>query len=291
MNPNADHVKDSTVRKVLLIKPEHHQPRKSVVTLVFKKQNPQPMLWHQQPCQGEGVYPDVDPFGRPFDRNYEPGRAALAGTRIMGPYVAVLEGVQADQDFCRVAFHLQNYYSKKQCCHYCGVIQWTSRYPAPGEPNDPSDLYTNFSEDQNRGNPSCKIDNYAFHVSKACFHLGLQWTIQYLSDSLHPRIVDLATFVAINGPSPLCNVVGFSPDSDLIQELSGFYGTFHWSHPKITLMLGPKHFNPNRAIGLPCCIRNPSGRDAYPTFELIPRCVLLHFAGPYGQPANHPGGI
>ena len=99
MNPNADHVKDSTVRKVLLIKPEHHQPRKSVVTLVFKKQNPQPMLWHQQPCQGEGVYPDVDPFGRPFDRNYEPGRAALAGTRIMGPYVAVLEGVQADQDF------------------------------------------------------------------------------------------------------------------------------------------------------------------------------------------------
>ena len=144
----------------------------------------------------------------------------------MGPYVAVLEGVQADQDFCRVAFHLQNYYSRKQCCHYCGVIQWTSRYPAPGEPNDPSDLYTNFSEDQNRGNPSCKIDNYAFHVSKPCFYLGLQWTIQYLSYSLHPRIVDLATCVAINGPSPLCNVVGFSPDSDLIQELSGFMAPF-----------------------------------------------------------------
>ena len=140
----------------------------------------------------------------------------------MGPYVAVLEGVQADQDFCRVAFHLQNYYSKKQCCHYCGVIQWTSRYPAPGEPNDPSDLYTNFNEDQNRGNPSCKIDSCVIVFS--C-HFGLEWTVQYLSVSLHPRIVDLATFVAINGPSPLCNVVGFSPDSALIQEVCCFYGT------------------------------------------------------------------
>lgn len=96
----------------------------------------------------------------------------------MGPYVAVLEGVQADQDFCRVAFHLQNYYSKKQCCHYCGVIQWTSRYPAPGEPNDPSDLYTNFNEDQNRGNPSCKIDSCVI-VFSCHFWLGMDRSISF----------------------------------------------------------------------------------------------------------------
>ena len=71
----------------------------------------------------------------------------------MPGYTAVLEAVQADQDFGRIVFGLQHYYGKKMCCHYCPVIQWTSRNPAPGEPNDPNDLYTNFATDASRKTP------------------------------------------------------------------------------------------------------------------------------------------
>ena len=67
----------------------------------------------------------------------------------MPGFTAVLEGIQADQDFCRVLFNLQNYYGKKNCCHYCPVIQWTSR----GGQDNPNDLYTNFAADADRGTP------------------------------------------------------------------------------------------------------------------------------------------
>lgn len=69
----------------------------------------------------------------------------------MGDYKGCLEGVQADQDFCRVLFGLQHFYTRKQCCHYCGVIQWTSLNPAPGESNNPNDLYTNIRHEETRG--------------------------------------------------------------------------------------------------------------------------------------------
>lgn len=52
--------------------------------------------------RGSGVYPEVDPFGARFSAIHNPERWRMAGTRIAGQYVAVLEGIQADQDFVRV---------------------------------------------------------------------------------------------------------------------------------------------------------------------------------------------
>lgn len=103
---------------------------------------------------GDGHHPSHDPFGRPFSKEFHPSLFALAGSEIMPGYRAVLEAVQADQDFGRIVFALQHYYGKKHCCHYCPVIQWTSRNPHPGEPNDPNDLYTNFAADASRKTPS-----------------------------------------------------------------------------------------------------------------------------------------
>lgn len=37
-----------------------------------------------------------------------------------------------------------------------------------------------------------------------------------------PRIVDLPTFVAINGRSPLCDVIGFTPERDSVDQLIDF---------------------------------------------------------------------
>ena len=174
--------------------------------------NPRPWI------QGSGYYPSADPFGRVFDAGYHPERQRMAGYPIMGPYLACLEGVQADQDFCRVAFHLENYYGKKQCCHYCPVIAYTSRYPKAGEPNDPRDLYTNFNEDRNRGTPNCEFASFFdpfFLLGYVCIDQNVflfSWQIKCL------RIVDLATFIAINGQSPLCKILGFTPDRSLVQQ-------------------------------------------------------------------------
>ena len=51
--------------------------------------------------QGTGTYPHVDPWGQNFKDRH---RSALSGQRIAGDYVAVLEGVQGDQDFIRILF-------------------------------------------------------------------------------------------------------------------------------------------------------------------------------------------
>ena len=91
---------------------------------------------------GDGHHPHHDPFGRLFDDQYHPDLASLAGTEIIPGYKAIFEGVQCDQE---------------NCCHLCNVIQWVSRCPAPGESNDPNDLYTNFAADETRTNPSCSL--------------------------------------------------------------------------------------------------------------------------------------
>ena len=59
--------------------------------------------------QGCGVYPSVDPFGRPFSRDYEPKRFAKAGTLIAGGYRGVLEGILADQEFVKQLFGLTRF--------------------------------------------------------------------------------------------------------------------------------------------------------------------------------------
>ena len=161
---------------------------------------------------GDGHHPHHDPFGRLFDDQYHPDLASLAGTEIIPSYKAVLEGIQCDQEYCKLIFGLNHYYNRKQCCHLCNVIQWTSRCPAPGESNDPNDLYTNFAADETRTNPSCSLVWFLFlqHVFAGTVwrkHGCRVWTTgEYI------RIVDLATFIQIHGQSAMSRVIGFSPD-------------------------------------------------------------------------------
>ena len=53
---------------------------------------------------GTGIYPAKDPWNRTFDGGYFPRRAAKAGKKIAGQFVAVLEGIQGDQDYIRILF-------------------------------------------------------------------------------------------------------------------------------------------------------------------------------------------
>lgn len=104
-----------------------------------------------RPIWGDGHHPSYDPFGRKFDERYHPELWKIAGTEIIPGFKAVLEGIQCDQDYARLIFGLQQFYTRKLCCHYCNAIAWTSRNVVPGEPNSPNDLYTNFGADENWG--------------------------------------------------------------------------------------------------------------------------------------------
>lgn len=66
-----------------------------------------PKTWIHCWIWGDGHHPSYDPFGRPFSAGYHPDLFKVAGTEIMPGYRAVLEGVQADQDFCKIIFGLQ----------------------------------------------------------------------------------------------------------------------------------------------------------------------------------------
>lgn len=103
-------------------------------------------------CPGDGKFPQQDPFGREFSPSYEPSRYKVAGKELASGFLGVLEGIQADQDYLRIIFKLQHYYTRKMCCHYCNVIQWVSSSPAPGEPNSANDLFTVWGpSEENRG--------------------------------------------------------------------------------------------------------------------------------------------
>ena len=136
---------------------------------------------HPNICIGTGKYPRCDPWGRPFTAQYHPHRMRLAGKRIAGNYVGVLEAFQGDQDFIRILFSpsrciaafLGNYkyvgfirfaphhyiadfpkkkvlitrlcnlgfFSRQFCCYYCRACQWVYQDDNP-QLNDY--LYTNF---------------------------------------------------------------------------------------------------------------------------------------------------
>lgn len=170
--------------------------------------------------QGDGYHPGHDPFGRRFDGGYHPEMAAVAGTEILPGYRAILEGIQCDQEYAKCIFGLNHFYNRKQCCHYCGVIQWTSRVPAVGEPNDPNDLYTNFSADEHRKKQF--LDWYTWSIIISFFFRNVDILKPIIFPHWTPwfaRIVDLPTFIQLHGQSALCRVIGFSPDSILTRIL------------------------------------------------------------------------
>ena len=53
---------------------------------------------------GTGCFPTTDPWGREFTKTFHPQRMKLGGKKICGDFVAILEAVQADQDFIRILF-------------------------------------------------------------------------------------------------------------------------------------------------------------------------------------------
>ena len=102
---------------------------------------------------GTGIFPHQDPWGKAFDSEYYPSRAALAGQPFSPEgYVGVLEGVQADQDWLRVAFDLAHGPSRQKCCHLCHIVQWVSTKPCDlqNPHNHPNNLYTTFGPDEDR---------------------------------------------------------------------------------------------------------------------------------------------
>ena len=52
------------------------------------------------------MHPDCDHTGHPFS---DKKRSDKAGLPIASGYVGVLDGVEGDQDFMRLAFHLTRY--------------------------------------------------------------------------------------------------------------------------------------------------------------------------------------
>ena len=64
-----------------------------------------------------GVFPDRDPEGNPWPAGS--WRAARAGTRIAGPFRAVLAQVLGDWKWLKEAFKLKYGYDRIPVCHLC----------------------------------------------------------------------------------------------------------------------------------------------------------------------------
>ena len=74
---------------------------------------------------GDGVYPETDPWGGEFkDRR----RASLAGQRIAGQYVSVLEEIQGDQDFIRILFN-----PSRSMETFINISFWLIQTPIPSQ--------------------------------------------------------------------------------------------------------------------------------------------------------------
>ncbi|CAL1130239.1 unnamed protein product [Cladocopium goreaui] len=105
-----------------------------------------------------GKYPRCDPWGRPFTAQYHPHRMRLAGKRIAGNYVGVLEAFQGDQDFIRILFSPSRFFSRQFCCYYCRACQWVYQDDNP-QLNDY--LYTNFGPAAAHRNTLVTISEWA----------------------------------------------------------------------------------------------------------------------------------
>ena len=138
----------------------------------------------------------------------------------MPGWLAVLEGVQADQEFCKCIFKLNRYYTKKQCCHYCDVIQWTSRIPVDGENNDPNDLYTNWHADESRENHNSPFRTFLFDILSQSSNTYT--CASHHQNKSHLRIIDACDFVGLHGSTALTRVMGFSPERILDIMVSVF---------------------------------------------------------------------
>ena len=56
---------------------------------------------------GTGTWPSADPWGQSFSSTYQASWHAKAGQRLAGPWKAVLDGIQADQDLIHKVFKLK----------------------------------------------------------------------------------------------------------------------------------------------------------------------------------------
>ena len=57
---------------------------------------------------GAGVYPKTDPWNNEFSSSYMPDRWKVAGQRIAGPFLGVMDGFQSDLEFTKKIFNLQS---------------------------------------------------------------------------------------------------------------------------------------------------------------------------------------
>ena len=95
---------------------------------------------------GSGRYPSCDAWGKPFTKA-DGHRFALAGTSFPGGFLGIFDGLQADQDFLRLVFGLQNFASRQRCCYFCSTIQWVRADQEASGDNSPEFLYTRWGID------------------------------------------------------------------------------------------------------------------------------------------------
>ena len=57
--------------------------------------------------QGEGIFPDTDPWGNKFSPSYERSRFENRGKSIAGGFLGVLSGIRGDQAFLKSVFTLK----------------------------------------------------------------------------------------------------------------------------------------------------------------------------------------
>ena len=89
------------------------------------------------------MHPSTDAWGAPLTGH----RAAMASKPYFGGYRAIFDGVQADRDFLRVIFGLEQHAGKQKCCYYCSALQWVRADLPPSGPNNPDLLYTTWGRE------------------------------------------------------------------------------------------------------------------------------------------------
>ena len=123
----------------------------------------------------------------------------------------MLEGIQSDQDWLRVAFYLSRGPNRQFCCHLCDCIQWVSTKHVHIH-NDANNLYTKFGPCE-AARPSLIWSTCLCATSYGALPKN-QWCFDVLK-KLEPRIVTTAEFIQLHGLSPLCRVCGFDPERTL----------------------------------------------------------------------------